>query len=109
MTQLTESRKRLVEDVVLIGVGTFFFLLFVFLCFCRELGPARPSKTLFGGAIFLGAAAIAAGMIYGKSYSARERTFGFALAVEGIVMVLLTLIVLAFMGPVPLPAGWPNW
>jgi hypothetical protein len=94
---------RVVRQLIAIGVGTLFFLIFFFLCLHRELGPEKPSGTLFGAVMALGAVVMVAGLLEAGARMPAERGFGIALAVEGGLLVLLTLIAWIAMGPTPLP------
>jgi len=99
---------RTIYNAIAIAVGTLFFLLFLGLCFYRELAPASPSEQPLRGpflfAIGLGACALIAGIIEGAGHPREDRGFGIALAVEGGLLIFLTLIAWLFMGPVPIPA-----
>lgn len=100
----TSNRIHDIYNSTAIAVGTFFFLLFVYLCYYRELGPAKPSLGPFLFALVLGGGAATAGAIAISNLGPKERGFGHALVIEGVLLIVLTAIAWAFMGPVPLPS-----
>jgi len=108
---LISNRVRTIYNVIAIAVGTLFFLLFLGLCFYRELAPdsspQRPSPASAGPFLFamgLGGCALIAGIVEGAGHLREDRGFAIALAVEGGLLIFLTLIAWLFMGPVPIPA-----
>ena len=99
------DRPRLIRHSIVIAVGTLFFVLFVLVCYLRELGPAKPPTGLFGFVIGLGAVAAVVGAIEAGGRPDEERGFGVALMIEGVLLIVLTVIAWVWMGPVPLPPG----
>lgn len=98
------NRLQSLYNSIAISVGTFFFLVFAYLCYYRELGPTlKPSKGPFVFAVLLGVGAALGGAVAISSLEPKERGFGYALVVEGVLLILLTAIAWALMGPIPLP------
>lgn len=99
------DRPRLIRHSIAIAVGTLFFLLFLLVCYLRELGPENPPKALLGFVIGLGACAVVAGLIEASGRPPEKRGFSVALMIEGVLLIVLTVIAWVWMGPVPLPPG----
>jgi hypothetical protein len=100
--QMPDDPLRYVRPLIPIAVGTVFFLIFVLLCFYRELGPRDPSGLLFGTVMAISVVTTIIGLIEAGGHVPSERGFGIALAVEGGVLLFLTLVAWVAMGPVPM-------
>jgi len=103
---ISTNRIRTIYTSIAIGTATFFFLLFLLLCYHRELGPTKPSLGLFLFAVLLGVGTTITGGTLIGSRSPESRRFGTILAIEGFLLTVLALIAWTnLMGPVPLPPG----
>jgi len=97
---MTHKRLQIIFDSLAVSVGTFFFLWFLFLCFVRTLGP--PNTAPVGTAVLavlFGAAAVVAGAFFRANGPPESRRFALAAIVEGVALVVLTMICWALMGP----------
>lgn len=103
--EMTEAEKsRLVRLCIVIASGTVLFLYFMLLCFACELsGSQPPSAHLFVFSILLGIAAGVVGGIDIAAHPPTENQIGVALVVEGVLMIVLTLVAWAGMGRTALP------
>lgn len=89
------------RNSIAIAVGTVLFLLFMLLCYTRELSTSggKPSMTLPSLLIGLGTCIAVIGVVEAGGHPPGERRFGMTVAVEGGLLVVLTLIAWWFMHP----------
>lgn len=94
-----DKRLRLIFDSLAIALGTLFFLLFSVLCFAQTLGsPGESNGTAIFNA-FLGVCSVVGGAFLRSAGPPEAQRCSTALIVEGVLLVLLTLIARVAMGP----------
>lgn len=96
------SRRRIAQSVN-IAAGTLFFFIALLLFYCRQLGPAKPSVALFVFVAGIGVCTAIIGAVEANGHPPGDRGFGATLAVQGVVLIVLTMIAWVFGAPIPLP------
>jgi len=102
-----DPQSENIRKTVAIAVGTALFLLFMLLCYMREFGPKEPLpassalKVFAGFLVGLSACIALIGVVEASGHPPGERGFGLTLAVQGLLLFVLTLLAWLSMGPVP--------
>jgi hypothetical protein len=98
------DQRDLIRTAIAIATGSTFFLLFIFLSFHRLLADTgSPSVKIFALVVGLGVVAAVAGAIEYGGQPPEKRGYGFALALEGVLLVVLSALIWALASPIPLP------
>ena len=99
----TAASRQMTFQILNVAVGTCYFLIALLLFFYRLLGAPGTSQVPFWMAGVLGVATAVVGVAQARGPRREEKAFGTALAIEGVVLVVLILLAWVFGAPTLLP------
>ena len=95
--------RQTLYQLTAVAVGTLYFFLVLLVFFHRQLGSDNPRAGYFAFFIGLGICTAIIGTVEAFGHPPGERQFGTALAVEGAVLAVLTIVAWAWAGPITPP------